>query len=303
MNYSLRYFFLTVLAGLVSGAALVVVTDRVVAVQVGTPSCSLGAVTSGYPPYRLMRYGDISCNGNFSSLNCNPSPALQFGSLDEYLPDEYDCYVVNRLACTQGNRGLYYSYHCDAENPSSSHSIVVTCPVSCTCPPCTSDSGYMEWNFERCEAGESHWSCTACACIMNSPIIVDVLGDGFALTGVAGGVNFNFNAEGPERIGWTAPASDDAFLVLDRNTNGTIDDGSELFGNRTSQPEPAAGEQKTGSQLLPSMISHRMVGPVMARSILEMRSFRLCVCGKTKTTTESPSLQSCTPWQALVFTH
>lgn len=48
-----------------------------------------------------------------------------------------------------------------------------------------------------------------------SPIIVDVKGDGFRLTGRAGGVSFDLDGDGlSTKIPWTAEDSDDAWLVL-----------------------------------------------------------------------------------------
>ncbi len=71
--------------------------------------------------------------------------------------------------------------------------------------------------------------------------MIDVSGDGFALTDAKAGVRFDILANGFKLpIGWTAEGSDDAFLTLDRNGNGTVDDGTELFGNHTPQP-PSRG--------------------------------------------------------------
>jgi hypothetical protein len=93
----------------------------------------------------------------------------------------------------------------------------------------------------RCDDYDNE-NCVCLGGMSMSPIVIDVDRSGFSMTDAGGGVVFDILNDGvPLPISWTVAGSTNAFLVLDRNGNGTIDSGAELFGNITPQPvTPAA---------------------------------------------------------------
>lgn len=118
------------------------------------------------------------------------------------------------------------------------------------------------WLFVCCSTGSScssverdqclilpngEWDESTCTCTdLDTPIVIDTGTGGFAFSSVDRGVLFDLNSDGrKELMAWTAQGSDDGFLVLDRNGNGVIDNGSELFGSSTEQAD-VPGVERNG---------------------------------------------------------
>lgn len=69
------------------------------------------------------------------------------------------------------------------------------------------------------------------------PLVLSLEATNVELTSQEDGVDFDLDADGtPERVAWTIAGRQDAFLAVDENHNGQIDDGSELVGAGISGP-------------------------------------------------------------------
>ncbi|NOY73041.1 MAG: hypothetical protein GXP14_11850 [Gammaproteobacteria bacterium] len=105
-----------------------------------------------------------------------------------------------------------------------------------------------------------------------APLALDLDGDGIETLAANGygGVLFDQNGDGVRRAtGWIA--SDDGLLALDRNGNGTIDNGTELFGNST----PTAGGTAADGLSVTGLLEWGIPLPVSTR-IPSRKNTKLC---------------------------
>jgi len=130
-----------------------------------------------------------------------------------------DLYSTN-AGCTAQQYGNYYRIACSCNYPP---------------PPSCSPDGSACSDAGQCCSGYCNTDGGACG-LPGSPILINLGGNSAddRLTSAADGVAFDIDADGvAERVAWTSAESPVAFLVLDRNGNGTIDNGLELFGTAT----------------------------------------------------------------------
>jgi hypothetical protein len=198
----------------------------------GTSAMLTTSTSTSNGTYNTINNANIDVN---SSLINDPSMEQKMGHEIGHLMGLADC-----SSCALGSSVMAFG---DGLNSSNGTDAPTTCDVNesnSTFPPYKANAtptptpAPQPTPFPRCPPGYRPVQDGGCN---PSPIIVDVDGSGIALTSAADGVLFDiFDVGSAVHIGWTAPGSTNAFLVLDRNGDGMITSGAELFGNFTAQP-------------------------------------------------------------------
>jgi hypothetical protein len=100
-------------------------------------------------------------------------------------------------------------------------------------------------------------------CCCNTPVVLDLAGDGVEFTSPRDGVSFELASGKIGPWSWTEAGSDDAWLVRDMTENGVVDNGFEMFSDSMPQPRPLAGGERNGFAAL-AQFDHNRDGSVNA---------------------------------------
>jgi hypothetical protein len=230
-----------------------------------------------YVPYVAGNGQGVTCyNGcqqasetcyNPQTYSCPPTfgSAVSPGAFTGYAYDQTA--TITRLQCGVVQ---FNAYALRSNNTAASRYTVVPHTCACTGSPafmCSvpADIGYVSPTCQNgqftCAGGayqcpmpppgycgggyvlsctENGWMCMCEGGCGSCPIIIDTQNQGFHLTDWEHGVTFGFFPDqAPIQLAWTDASYSNGWLALDRDGNGLIDNGTELFGNITPQPPSA----------------------------------------------------------------
>ncbi len=177
---------------------------------------------------QLTAEGRISSDGTYALIKPGETLNIPDGAtLDEY--SEYCTYTGENIASLTPEEQSNLQDVWDLLSPSSlqEFSAVIVGKVNSSINSITQSISTSYTTFSNSVTN---------AITRIDPLIIDLNGDGLKLNSwQESGVTFDLNGDGfSESTGWTTASSDDAFLVLDKNSNGNVDSIDELFGNSSS---------------------------------------------------------------------
>ena len=171
---------------------------------------------------RAQAQGTLQCSATCESVESGYYCAAGYLACDFW----YASYVPN------SSSNVSISEYTCCMDPSNQPVMVPSCgpanaEQNAECPP--PERPCEDYCPCQCMTWGCDWACSY------SPILIDLDNKGYQLTGLRDPVRFDLNGDGKlETVGWTARRTNQGFLWLDRNGNGRVDSGAELFGNFTS---------------------------------------------------------------------
>jgi protein-disulfide isomerase len=233
-------------------------------------SCSSGIATQAWSDAQAGWGQSYSYPYGACSGNCAVSPTELY--MDD--PDPGDDYACWNQACIPGSQtdcpvygqnvspGWNFSSPCSdicLTNGTTCNYNEDCCSLNCsqlTSPnTCQDNTGGGNGGGENCiQDGDPCWNTDTSCCTdywqcgndgncdpPDDPILIDTTGNGYSMTSAADGVLFPASdGAKPTKMSWTAADSADAWLALDLNGNGRIDNMTELFSN--FMPIPGSSE-------------------------------------------------------------
>jgi hypothetical protein len=214
-----------------------------VSYSIGNPTGGTAVPGSGYRSVTITPDSQDAVTVRWGITFTNQSPN---GTVTESVRIDPGQFQPNTVAVNPEEASVTFNYVKPTPTPTpggsggSTSSVCTGLPggasvpgiSGCVCPNTT--------GVGSCPAGTAFQSTGGAAqgmCCYSSPLLLDIDGDGYEMTDYYYGVPFDVSGKGyATQTSWTAASSDDAWIVLDRNQNNRIDNGTEMFGDASEQP-------------------------------------------------------------------
>lgn len=203
--------------------------------QALTTEASSGSCDDPFTPPELSWSFRLDCYDECGTrwTSTPPMSATAYGECAIIPPTECYPYFVQK-DYTNGLYGTTNAWDQTIFSGCKDEFLVVT-QADCPCAPdCTTQEidGDGSWTDEEQKADDPVDGVNE----DGTPVILSLEDGNFSLSSTEDPVLFDLLATGdPGWFSWTARGSDEAFLVLDRNGDGKVNDGRELFGDHSPQ--------------------------------------------------------------------